>query len=159
VTRDRTDNAFRILVAIDLKAETERLLAVAQRYGQALNAIMDIIHVAEPDAFVGYAKSSDPQQQGLIDSGREPQAEELRRERQQTQAFEAALRANGVRVGRALTVQGPTSEMILEEARKLGADLLIVGSHQHGALYRFWHGDTVTSIAHQPPCALLVVPI
>ena len=49
VTGDHTDNALRILVAIDLKAGTERLLAEAQRYGQALNAIIDIIHVAEPD--------------------------------------------------------------------------------------------------------------
>lgn len=60
MTGDRTDNAFLILVAIDLKAETERLLAVARRYGRALDAIIDIIFVAEPDAFVGYAKSSDP---------------------------------------------------------------------------------------------------
>jgi nucleotide-binding universal stress UspA family protein len=48
--------------------------------------------------------------------------------------------------------------MILEEGRKLHADLLILGSHQHGALYRPWHGDTVSSIAHQPPCALRMVP-
>jgi hypothetical protein len=40
VTGDCIDNAFRILVAIDLKAGTESLLAEARRYGQALNAIM-----------------------------------------------------------------------------------------------------------------------
>jgi hypothetical protein len=77
----------------------------------------DIIHVVEPDAFVGYAKSSGPQQQGLIDLGRQPQAEKLRHERQQTQAFEAALRADGVRVGRAITVQRPTSEMRMAISR------------------------------------------
>ena len=80
-------------------------------------------------------------------------------EHRQTQAFEATLRDNGVRVGQALTFQGPTLDTILDEVRKLGADLLILGSHRHGALYRFWYGDTASSIAHDPPCALLVVPV
>ena len=52
---------FRILVAIDLKAGTDRLLAEAQRYGLALNAVVDIIHVAPPDPdFVGYIKNDNP---------------------------------------------------------------------------------------------------
>jgi nucleotide-binding universal stress UspA family protein len=58
-----------------------------------------------------------------------------------------------------LTVQGPPLEKILEEVRKLGSDLLILGSHQHGAVYRLWYGDIAVDAAKQPPCALLVVPI
>jgi nucleotide-binding universal stress UspA family protein len=146
-------------VAIDLGAGTERLRAEALRYAQALNAVVDVVHVADPDAFIGYIKSNDPEEQGQIDSERRPHAEALRREHQQTQAFGDTLRANGVRVGRVLTVQGPILATIVEEVHKLGADLLILGSHQHGALYRFWYGDTATGVAKQPPCALLVIPI
>jgi nucleotide-binding universal stress UspA family protein len=61
-------------------------------------------------------------------------------------------------VDQALTVQGPTLETILEEARKIGADLLILGSHQHGTLNRLWYGDIAIDVAKQTPCALLVVP-
>ena len=64
-----------------------------------------------------------------------------------------------IRVGQTLTVQGPTLETILEEARKLDTDLLILGSHQHGALYRAWYGDVAVDAAKQAPCAVLVVPI
>jgi nucleotide-binding universal stress UspA family protein len=155
-------NDYRILVAIDLKTGTNRLLAEAQRYAQALNAIVDIIHVAAPDpAFVGYIKSPapDPEHQSQDDMIRESQAKALRSEHQQTQAFAATLRVNGVRVNQALTVQGPTLAAVLEEARKLGADLLILGSHHHGALYRLWYGDTAIDAAKQAPCALLVVPM
>ena len=67
---------YRILVAIDLKTGTECLLAEAQRYGQAFNATVDILHVAEPDpVFIGYIKASDSEEQDLIDSEREPHAE------------------------------------------------------------------------------------
>jgi nucleotide-binding universal stress UspA family protein len=150
---------YRILVAIDLEVGTDRLLAEAQRYAQAFNAVVDVIHVADPDVFIGYIKAEDPAEQGRFDSERQPHAQALHSEHRQTQAFGEMLRVNGVRVDRALTVQGPTVETIVEEVHKVGADLLIVGSHHHGALYRLWHGDTATGVAKQPPCALLVVPI
>jgi nucleotide-binding universal stress UspA family protein len=154
------DNDYRILVAVDLKTGTDRLLAEAQRYGRALNAIIDIIHVSElnPD-FVQYIKSSRPEEQTSVDSGREPRAKALRAEHQQTHAFGAALRASGVRLGQTLTVQGPTLETILAHVRKLDSNLLMLGSHQHSALYRLWYGDTAIDATKQAPCALLVVPL
>ena len=151
---------YRILVAIDLKTGTDRLLAEVRRFGQALNAIVDVIHVAEPDPdFVGYIKSGRPEEQGTIDSEREPHAKVLRAEHRQTQAFGATLRASGVRVDQTLSVQGPILATLLEEVGKLGADLLILGAHQHGALHRLWYGDTVTDAAKRVRCALLVVPV
>jgi len=52
---------YRILVAIDLKAGTDQLLAEAQRYGRALDATVDVVHVSEPDpGFVGYIKKRRP---------------------------------------------------------------------------------------------------
>src|SRR5271166_1190311 len=161
-------DTFRIVVAIDLKAGTDRLLAEAQRYSRALNAVVDIIHVAAPDPdFVGYIKSPDPAnktqektqektQDNLI---RDSEAKTLRTEHAQTQALSERLRANGVRIDRALTVQGPTLATILDETRKLGADLLILGSHHHGAMHRLWFGDIAVDAAKQAPCSLLVVPI
>jgi nucleotide-binding universal stress UspA family protein len=151
---------FRIVVAVDLQAGTDRLLAEAQRYGRALNAVVDIIHIAAPDPdFVGYIKNSDPGEKTQDSLIRESEAKALRAEHQQTQALGETLRANGVRVDRALTVQGPTLATILGETRKLGADLLILGSHHHGAIYRLWYGDIAVDAAKQAPCALLVVPI
>ena len=151
---------YRILVAVDLKTGTDRLLAEVQRYAKALDAIVDIVHVAPPDPdFVGYIKSGRPDDQTATDPMREPTAEALRAEHQQIQALGTTLRSNGVNVDRARALQGPHLSIILEEARKLSADLLIIGSHHHGTIYRFWHGDTVAEISTQAPCALLVVPV
>jgi hypothetical protein len=68
-----------------LNAGTNRLLAEAQRYGLALNAVVDIIHVAPPDPdFVGYMKSGDPTEKTQDNLIRDSQAKVLRDEHQQT---------------------------------------------------------------------------
>ena len=179
-------NAFRILVAIDLKPGTDRLLSEAQRYAKALDAIVNIVHIADPDPdFVGYTKGAqevtdyedpDPDFVSYVKDEQETKtgahevtdynhtfrgdrAKELRLEHQQVHALAEKMRAGGIRVDQALTVQGPTLEKLLKEASKLDADLLILGSHQHGTLYRLWYGDIATDATKQAPCALLVVPI
>jgi nucleotide-binding universal stress UspA family protein len=158
------DKDYRILLAIDLRPGTDRLLAEAKRYAQALNAIVDIVHVADPDpTFVGYVKDMHEVKTGEVTAHdqtlRDDRAKEFRLGHQQAHALAERMRASGVRVDQALTVQGPPLEAILEEARKLRADLLILGSHQHSALYRLWYGDVAVDAAKKAPCALLVVPV
>ena len=153
---------YRILVATELASGTDRLLAEAQRYGRALDAIVDILHVAPSDPeFVGYIKNPDPEAMGPSQDEqiRESRAKAFRSQHRRTQDFEAALRVNGVCVGQTLTVQGPVLETILEHVRKFNSDLLMLGSHQHSALYRLWYGDTATEAVKHAPCALLVVPM
>ena len=182
-------HAFRILVAIDLKRGTDRLLAETQRYAKALDAIVNIVHIADPvpdivrytkgaqevtdyeDAedpdpdFVSYVNGEQETKTGAHevtdynDTLRDDQAKEFRLEHQEVHTLAEKMRASGIRVDQALTVQGPTLEKLLKEASKLDADLLILGSHQHGALYRLWYGDVAIDATKQAPCALLVVPI
>ncbi len=40
----------------------------------------------------------------------------------------------------------------------VGVDLLVVGSHHHGELRRLVAGDTVSALADDPTCPLLVMP-
>lgn len=92
------------------------------------------------------------------DVKRIPKAEALRTEHQQIHAIAETLRNKGLRVDDAITVQGPVLASILDQARKLDVDLLIMGSHHHGALYRLVHGDTTAEAVAQAPCPILVVP-
>lgn len=159
-------SAYRILVAIDLKPGTDRLLAEAERYARAFDATINIIHVADPDPdFVGYIKGAQETKTGVHDAAdydqtlRDDRAKEFRLEQQQAHSLAEQMRASGIRVDQALTVQGPALDTILEQARNLGVDLLILGSHHHGALYRLWYGDIAVAAAEKAPCALLVVPV
>jgi nucleotide-binding universal stress UspA family protein len=113
-----------------------------------VSSIVDIVHVAVPDpAFVGYTKTDQFEQRA-----RDDKAREFRSEHEKTQTIAAELQSKGVRLGQALTMQGPILETILDHARKLDSNLLMLGSHQHSALYRLWYGDTATDAAKQVPC-------
>jgi nucleotide-binding universal stress UspA family protein len=161
-TRQSSEMAgtFRILLALDLKRRTDRLVAEAERYGKALDAIVHLVHVAEPNPdFVGYLKTEQIDEFSQEDMIRSEKAHEFRSAHDLTQKIGASLKANGVRVGQALTVQGPVLTIILDHARKLEADLLILGAHQHNALYRLWYGDTAIDATKRAPCALLIIPV
>jgi nucleotide-binding universal stress UspA family protein len=158
--RGAVSNDFRIVVAIDLNAGTDRLVQEVQRYALALDAMVDIIHVAAPDPdFVGYPKSGHPAETTQDNLIRQSEAKALRGEHQQTQGVADLLRAKGVRVDQALTIRGPTLAAIMEQTKKLNASLLVLGSHQHSAFHRMWFGDVAAAAARQAPCPVLIVPL
>jgi len=55
-----------------------------------------------------------------------------------------------VRVGRAV-------ETILDVARDIGADLIVMASHGHGAVRHALFGSTTERVLHHAPCPVLVV--
>jgi nucleotide-binding universal stress UspA family protein len=58
-----------------------------------------------------------------------------------------------------LLVKGATLEVILGEAGRLGADVIVVGSHGHGAMHRFLVGSTADALVRQSDRPVLVVPV
>jgi nucleotide-binding universal stress UspA family protein len=150
---------YRILLAVDLKEGTTRLLEQTQRFASALDAIVDVIHVSASDPdFIGYIKGpADDQTQ--IDVEREIKTEKLLAEQQEIRAISETLRQKGVNVQRSLTEQGDLPSALFECISKLNPDLLILGAHHHGSLYRLWYGDIAVDTVKNPPCTILVVPI
>ncbi|MEO7463419.1 MAG: universal stress protein [Ferruginibacter sp.] len=54
-------------------------------------------------------------------------------------------------------VNGTPKSVILEEAEKLGTDLIILGSHGYGAVTRFLLGSVSQAVALHAPCSVLIV--
>ena len=54
--------------------------------------------------------------------------------------------------------QGPTIETIIEEAGRLKVDMIVVGSHGHGAMYQLLVGSVSEGVLHRATCPVLVVP-
>lgn len=141
---------MKILVAIDLSDASERVMAAAQRVAEATGAAVTVLHCAEPDPdFIGYEAGPD-----VV---RDQVAEEFRREHRAVQAHADALRSAGIEAT-GLLVQGPTVDTTLAEARKLGAELIVVGSHGRGALYDVLVGSYSQGILRKSPVPVLVVP-
>lgn len=49
------------------------------------------------------------------------------------------------------------ADAILERAREVDADVIVVGSRGEGAIDRLRHGSTSTRVIHDAPCTVLVV--
>lgn len=82
---------------------------------------------------------------------------------------QSAAEANADAAAAALTEQFPKADvsvvigfgnpapMIVEEARKWKADLIVVGSHGFGFWNRLLLGSVSNSVLHHAPCSVLVV--
>lgn len=140
-----------ILVAVDLSPASEKVVEAAGNVAKLTGAKVYILHVAEPDPdFVGY------------DAGpevvRTQVAGEMRREHRDVQALAEKLRGDGLDAT-ALLVQGPTVATTLKEADKLKAELIVVGTHGHGAVYDVLIGSYSAGIIRKSTLPVLVVPI
>jgi nucleotide-binding universal stress UspA family protein len=56
-----------------------------------------------------------------------------------------------------IVVTGTPEQIIVEEAERWRADLIILGSHGHGFWKRAWLGSVSNGVVHHAPCSVLVV--
>ena len=63
------------------------------------------------------------------------------------------------RVAEIVVVDGQASDVILEQAKKVDADLIVVGSHRHSAIGEALLGTTTQKVLHRSTRPVLVVRI
>ncbi|MGI9590664.1 MAG: universal stress protein [Myxococcota bacterium] len=140
----------KLLAALDFSDVTDRVVEEAAALAQAFGAELTLIHVAAPDPdFVGYEAGPD--------TVRETRAGELRGEHRRLQQIADGLRERGI-PSKALLIQGPTIEKILDEATHVGASTIVIGSHGHGALRRVLLGSVSEGVVRGAACPVYVVP-
>ncbi|HTT23919.1 MAG TPA: universal stress protein [Candidatus Sulfotelmatobacter sp.] len=54
-------------------------------------------------------------------------------------------------------LEGAPKELIVEEAEKWGADLIVLGSHGYGPVSRFLLGSVAHAVALHAPCSVQIV--
>lgn len=137
-----------VLLALELSSETDehvikKAKALAKKYGAKLT----LIHAIEHMVSFGAAYSM-------------PAGVEI--EEELTVAAKDTLQDIGKRldvsVQDQLVVSGTAKHVIVEEAKKLNADLIIVGSHgRHGV--RLLLGSTANAVLHGAHCDVLAVRV
>ncbi len=139
-----------LLVCVDFSDVTDAVLAQAQTLATAFNERIVLLHVAsaEPE-FVGFSPGPE--------SVRQVVAGDMWCEHRKTQDLKAALTAQGITV-EALTVQGDIAEAILAHSQSLPADMIILGSHGHGALHNLLMGSVCEQVLRKATCPVVVVP-
>jgi nucleotide-binding universal stress UspA family protein len=138
-----------LLVAVDFSSVSDDQLEIVGRLARP-NREIYLLHVAEPDpSFVGYEAGPD--------EVRHEVAVEFRREHEQLHDLAGRLRKEGHEVN-ALMVQGPTVQTILAQAEKLGAEVIVVGSHGRGKLFDLVVGSVSAGVIRKSKVPVLVVP-
>jgi nucleotide-binding universal stress UspA family protein len=144
------ENMNRILVAIDFSEVTDEVISTAITLNNALQGQLRILHV-DDSAPYSYAPKDDsmletepqiavaPQEAGKL---------ERIRLRLSKEPFDADFRL----------MEGPAVDNILSSAREFGADIIVIGAHEHGKFYHLLFGDTTDSLIRHAQCPIMVVP-
>ncbi len=139
-----------IIAAVDFSPATDAVIAQAVALAKAFAAALYLVHVAAPDPdFVGYEPGPD--------SVRHDVAAGLRDTHRQLQERSGELRGAGIDCT-GLLVQGSTPETLVREADRLNADVIVIGSHGHGALHRALLGSVSEHVLHHAKRPLLILP-
>jgi nucleotide-binding universal stress UspA family protein len=139
-----------ILAAVDFSPISEAVVEQAAQLAEAFSAELTLVHVAAPDPdFVGFEVG--PQ------TVRDARAHELRDEHRNLQTIAEDLRNRSLSA-HAVLIQGPAVEKILAEGARVGADVIVIGSHGHGALFRVLLGSVSEGVVRAAHCPVLVVP-
>lgn len=140
-----------ILVAVDFNDSVGEVMNYAESIALKFEAKVWVVYVAAPDPdFVGY----EPGPQYIRDF----RADELREEHRRLQNIRESFLAPEIE-SEALLIQGSTVEAVIEEAEKLGADLLIVGTHKHSFLHNLLKESVSLKLLKKGNIPLLAIPI
>lgn len=137
---------MKILVAHDGSAHADKALQEASRMALQMAAEVTIITVA-PDLCLTEVSDSECK---LITESLYSEAEGSMKK------VLAKLATKGVKA-EVVIKDGHPAEKIIDTAKEIGADLIVVGSHgRHGAK-RFFLGSVSSKIVEHAPCHVLVI--
>lgn len=141
----------RVLVATDFSAGADRALTFAIRYAKLLRAAIDLVHVYPiPASFVfspvpGVMPMPTPAPEvleGISDS---------------LGVLAARVRESGIECQTG-SVEGVPADEIVAQASRIGADLIVMGTHGGSGLRSVLLGSVAERVLHRAPCPVLVVP-
>ena len=140
----------KILVAVDFSDSATVVLDYATSFATAFKCNVHILHVETPaTAYIG--------SEMLIPEVPVENEEETRLLTDDLSAMAKHLHQQGINATFEL-VKGLIAESIVENAVNYKADLIILGTHSHGFLYRAFIGNVSTDVLKHSPCPVLVIP-
>lgn len=139
-----------ILVPVDFSKATDRILEVTTNMAKAVDARVTIMNVAprEPDIFGRQLRRK------VIE---EPVPEDVRQRYDDLMACAKRLEDAGVTV-KPLLVRGDRVPAVMREVANENADLIIMGSHGRGGLYKRIVGSVSEGIMREADCPVLIIP-
>lgn len=143
-----------ILACVDFSDATDAVAEAAARLASAAGGRLHLVHVAgEEPEIAGYDRGP------VAAHTRDERAGELLDEHRALRELAEKLeQQHGLDVV-ALLVMGPTVDKILEEADRIDAGTIVVGSHGRGAVAHLLLGSVSEGVMRHSSRPVLVVPV
>ena len=158
----------RILVPIDFSNATLRVIDLAQQLAKALDAEIHLVHVKEltaaaaPDT-LGYGLAGMPElapMSGVPLPVFDPMPQTVpvdEDEQSKLTHWQDKIAQSGVKVT-LHEATGAVVEEVLNEADVVNADLIVMGTHGHGAMYNLLVGGVTKGVLKRSARPVLLVP-
>jgi nucleotide-binding universal stress UspA family protein len=140
-----------ILVPIDFSGITNRVCATALTLAKAVQGRVVLLHSVPPPVMVSdYGSGVMVQNYSEIATASETAANR--------QLARLQARLKGRSAIKTMQSTGSPVTFILEQAKALRADYIVLGSHGHTALYDLLMGSTAHGVLAKATCPVVVVP-
>ncbi len=141
-----------VLLAVDDVAGADDGAHIALALARSRHALIHVVHVEDPDSSPASAPLRE--RQGGCDAVATSSVS-----RQQPLSVQASLGAvlNHTIDWPVRIMTGTPAKAITEEARRIGAVLIVVGLQRHGRVHRALHGETVLTVMRDAACPVLAV--
>ena len=139
-----------IVVPVDFSPVTAAVALQAVRLARACKARIVLLSVTQPPVITGDYSLLMENYIALTTAAEEASAKNLAR-------LQSQLAKKGV-TARTIGLTGRPAQLIVEQAAKLGAIFIVMGSHGHTAFYDLLVGSTTQGVLKRALCPVLVVP-
>ena len=140
-----------IIAPIDFSKATAGVIDTAATLATALDGRIVLLHVVQPLIITSeYGLTMDNFQETIISS------EKFAARR--LAELSDALRARGVKNVETAQISGTARAGIVEQARILKADFIVMGTHGHTAFYDLVIGSTTQHVVNKAHCPVVIVP-
>ncbi len=147
-----------IVAALDLQSQTDLVVSKAVDMAEKFGSDLHLIHVV--GAAGSYVTTSMVDPLGAIETAILPNEVELM-ETYKNIAEEqlGKIKANlGSRPVITKVLLGAVEDEVVNYAKEISAELIVIGTHQHSGLSRLLNGETSVRILHEAQIPILVVP-
>jgi nucleotide-binding universal stress UspA family protein len=139
-----------VLAPVDFSSITQRVVEEAAVLSRVAGARLVLLNVVPPPPMMASEFAANDVAVHVLEGAKRTAIARLARLRTQ-------LAARGI-TAHAFHVVGLPGPRITEQAERLEADLIVIGSHGHGSIYNLLVGSTTTRVLQTASCPVVVVP-
>jgi nucleotide-binding universal stress UspA family protein len=144
-----------ILVPVDFSDVTSKVVKAAVYLAKPFQSHITLMHVqwAEPaPEIIDFGAGPNLVPPPVVDVQEVIEAKKKRLSELELLVTSVGLTATTIEL------QGPPVEQILAQAESARVDLIVIGSHHHGAFYHLFEGGVTEGILGRARCPVLIVP-